>query len=249
MTSTAFPTHHPIDQGFPVVSEEFIVHPHVYRLQLPTGIYISSPSGVSKIPLPPPGQIIQFPTGWSSVHIHSFQTHSSQPNIINTTVEQSGPYPSAGSTSDAIDQELLREAALVNQFEAFVRRARNERFVDGMGSDFATNVVQSIISNGRVAVAAWDRILIRTGNLYETGEELLRQLGLMRHDPTHQSRLRVLIYNLTSADPRIREAAILGLSFLEDASALAPLRLALSTETDPWLRQDLDAVIHQLEPI
>lgn len=162
----------------------------------------------------------------------------------------SSTYPrlhrSAGnSTADSIEQELLCENELTGQFVLFIRDAENEHFEDGMGSEFATRVHESMVNYGSVAVAAWERILWRMGNVNETGEELLRQFGLIENEPSRERRLRVLKDSLKSPDPRIRDAAGLGLSFLDDPSVLPALQTAHETETEGWLRDNLSLVIEQ----
>ena len=118
-----------------------------------------------------------------------------------------------------------------------------------MGSAFAAHVRDSVLAGGAAAVAAWERILLRNGNAHETGEELLRQLGLLRNAPSHSSRLRVLAASLSHPDPRMRDAAGLGLSFLHDPSALPKLRSVYSTESERWLQENLKPVIGQLEEL
>lgn len=152
----------------------------------------------------------------------------------------------ASSTADNIEQELLCESELARRFALFVCDAENERFEDGMGSEFANRVRESIVNYGPVAVAAWERVLWRMENANETGEELLRQLGLIEHHPSHARRLRVLKDSLKSPDSRIRDAASLGLSFLDDTSALLALQSAYGRETEGWLKENLKLVIDQL---
>lgn len=164
--------------------------------------------------------------------------------------DSSSTYPplqrsTENSTADSIEQELLCENELAGKFALFVRDAENEHFEDGMGSEFATHVHESVVNYGPVAVAAWERILWRMENANETGEELLRQFGLIEHEPSHERRLRVLKDSLKSPGPRIRDAAGLGLSFLDDPSALPALQTAHETETEGWLRDNLKLVIEQ----
>ena len=154
--------------------------------------------------------------------------------------------PVTSSTADNIDRELLCESELAIRFALFVFKAENERFEDGMGSEFATRVNESIVSYGPIAVAAWERVLWRMENANETGEELLRQLGLIEHLPSRARRLRVLKDSLKSHDSRIRDAAGLGLSFLDDTSALIALQSAYRRETEGWLKENLKLVIDQL---
>ena len=166
--------------------------------------------------------------------------------LADPAVRPSLGQPVASSTADSIEHELLCENALSGMFAFFVYEAENERFEDGMSSKFATRVYDSIVSYGPVAVAAWERLLWRLENTNETGEELLRQFGLIEHHPSRVRRLRVLKDSLKSPDSRIRDAASLGLSFLDDASALMALQTAYAVETERWLKENLKLVIDQL---
>ena len=137
--------------------------------------------------------------------------------------------------------------SLLEQLESYVHDARNERFADGMDSTFGHRIYQSIAEHGSAAVAAWERVLLHTGNRNETGEELLRQIGLVQHPPSHDARLCFLTASLKHSEPRLRDAAGLGLSLLDDPSALPALREAHSSESQRWLRDGIRLVITQLE--
>ena len=165
---------------------------------------------------------------------------------VHPSIQSPLDQPAASSTADNIEQELMCENELAKRFALFVSDAENERFEDGMGSGFATRVHESIVNYGPVAVAAWERVLWRMQNANETGEELLRQLGLIEHSPSRARSLRVLKDSLKSSDSRIRDAAGLGLSFLDDSSALIALQLAYGRETEGWLKENLKLVIDQL---
>lgn len=151
------------------------------------------------------------------------------------------------STSTFIEKELQLENRLVRGFSLFVHEAQNEIFADGMDSKLAGHIQDSIMKHSATAVAAWDRTLRKTNNAFETGEEILRQLGMLRHSPSHGPRLRVLTDCLNSPDPRIRDAAGIGLSFLDDPAALPKLKDACSREQELWVRQNLELVVEQLE--
>ena len=166
----------------------------------------------------------------------------------NATVSDFTPPEMARvSASTAIEREIQIETRLVQDFLIHVRQAREEIFADGMDSHFGRLVHKSIAEYGGTAVAAWERVLHIRRNAFETGEELLRQLGLNRHRNSHAPRRRVLTDSLTFEDPRIRDAAGLGLSFLNDRDTLPDLRSAKSRETEDWVREGLQLVIDQLE--
>ena len=153
----------------------------------------------------------------------------------------------ASATADLISEELLLEGQLAARFESYVAAAANERFSDGMGSHFADRIHGSVLEYGPVAVAAWERAVLKCRNRNETGEELMRQLGLLRDMRSHASRLRVLVDALARPDARVRDAAGIGLSLLEDPLALPKLRAAYDSETEPWVRDGIALVIDELE--
>ena len=153
----------------------------------------------------------------------------------------------ASATADLISEELLLEGQLAARFEGFVFAAGSERLSDGMGSLFADRVRESVLEHGPVAVAAWERAVLKCRNRNETGEELMRQLGLLRDARSHSARLRVLVDALARPDATVRDAAGIGLSLLEDPSALPKLRAAYDSETEAWVRDGIALVIDELE--
>ena len=180
-------------------------------------------------------------------HISAINDHDSTRCQNSTAKDSTTPFRSPSSTSAFVEKELQHENRLVRDFGLFVREAQNETFADGMDSKFAGHVQESILKNGATAVAAWERTLHKTDNAFETGEEVLRQLGVLRHSPSHGPRLRVLTDCLNFPDPRIRDAAGIGLSFLDDPAALPKLKDACSREQEIWVRQNLELVIEHLE--
>lgn len=160
---------------------------------------------------------------------------------------QSAVRRTASATADLISEELLVEGRLAARFEGFVAAAAGERFTDGMDSLFADRVRASVLSYGPVAVAAWERVVLKCRNRNETGEELMRQLGLLRDTGSHAARLRVLEDALARPDARVRDAAGIGLSLLGDPMALPKLRAAYDSETEAWVRDGIALVIDELE--
>ena len=128
-----------------------------------------------------------------------------------------------------------------------IDKAQGEIFTDGMDSTFADRIHQSIREQGTIAVNIWQQVINETGNEHETGEEFLRQLGILKDCPSHEARLQTLANFLDHPDPRIRDAAGLGLSFLDDAKALLMLKNAHTREVEPWLKRNFAQVIEQLE--
>ena len=135
------------------------------------------------------------------------------------------------------------------QFRKVISEAKGEQFFDGMASPLAEATRAIITANGPIAVEALQQVLNIQHDELAGIEEILRQIGLLQDESTRQVRLRLLADVLASPQKQIRDAAMLGLSFLEDKDALPYLRQALQRESAPWLNKNLEMVIEQLERI
>ena len=131
------------------------------------------------------------------------------------------------------------------ELAAQVRKARNKTFHDGLDSELARSIRQSIREHGTDAVDAWETILQE--DEFNAQDELLRQIGLLDDPGTRTARRRLLANCLDHPDCRLRDAAGLGISFLDDPEALPELREALVHEETAWVRSNLQLVILQLE--
>ena len=136
---------------------------------------------------------------------------------------------------------------LEGEFREFVLQAQHETFTDGMNSRFADRIQDSIRDHGIDAVSAWKKVIGETDNVYETCEEFLRQIGRADDDVSHKARMLVLLDHLEHANPRIQDAALIGLSSLDDASALPMLRKMYARETATWMMHNIRQVIEQFE--
>lgn len=71
----------------------------------------------------------------------------------------------------------------------------------------------------------------------------------MDHAPSYRFRLWLLERSLNCSQARIRDGAILGLSYLNDPHAISYLKLAIGLEKCTELREDMEQVLEQLESI
>ena len=127
-----------------------------------------------------------------------------------------------------------------------VDAARDELFLDGMDSSLSVAIDSAVRVYADSALRAVDSLLSSGKPNVETSEEILRVLGSIEDARTHQGRLTILVAYLQSVDPRIRDAAMLGLASLDDPTAIGPLRRAVSNETSSQLKRNLEAVLEQL---
>ena len=144
-------------------------------------------------------------------------------------------------------QALLLEEQLLGYFIKLVWEAVDEVFLDGMESAFSQAVKNVIGGYGDIAVYAIERLLSSQKANAETAGEILRQIGSIEDSSTHRSRLTVLTDQLKSPDPRIRDAASLGLAALDDPTAISDVQTALKRESSPRLRENLKLVLDQLQ--
>jgi hypothetical protein len=139
---------------------------------------------------------------------------------------------------ETIDGELLTIFAL----------GKEVVFEDGMKSAFSSGLITFIKRYGNVAVEALaDSIASYKVNL-EIASEALRWVGQIENDATHQQRLRLLEHSLSSSSARIRDAASLGLAFMDDPHAIPYLEQAFDKEEIDLLRDNLLQVLEQLHP-
>jgi hypothetical protein len=142
-----------------------------------------------------------------------------------------------------IPEELEREVE--RAFEA----AREEEFEDGMESQFSKKLLALIQTRGDLAVEAVNRVIFDKNSDAEVAAEAMRWLGQLRDRETHSYRVWVLKQGLESASPRIRDGAVLGLSFLGDPRVIPDLEQAYVRETVAELRSDIQAVLDWLKRV
>ena len=142
--------------------------------------------------------------------------------------------------------ELNQEGILFHMLNKLFRDSRDETFEDGMDSTFSDSLNRIVLYWGKPAIQALGRV-VRMNTDGEVVEEALRQIGRMKDIKTHYYRLALLKLELASPDPRIRDAALIGIEAMDDPAAVPNLQIALSREKYEPLRQNIKAVIDQLQ--
>ena len=139
------------------------------------------------------------------------------------------------------------EEELVNYFKGILGEAADEVFSDGMETAFSRRLIAVVENRGEIAVRAIRRVLSSGRADAEAEGEILRQMGSIEDHRTHRDRLMLLIDKLQSPDPRIRDAASLGLAALDDPVATRAVQRAVEKETSSQLRGNLQLVLDQLQ--
>lgn len=148
------------------------------------------------------------------------------------------------STSKFVNSNVLEKQA-----NSIFINAKEEIFEDGMESQFSRNLSQFIVSFGHPAMEAIINLLLSNSVNTEVASEALRVIGRLNHKITYRDRLWLLERGLYNSSARVRDGAILGLAFMNDSIAIAPLKSAIDRERIPELQQDMKQVLAQLEGI
>ena len=125
--------------------------------------------------------------------------------------------------------------------------ACDEVFEDGMDTAFSNNLNHIVQVYGEIAIHALERVIHSDHVDVDVVEEALRQVGSMDDVQTHYCRLVLLERKLISPNSRIRDAASIGIEAMDDPAAIESLQKAISNEQYGQLRQNLEAVLAQLQ--
>jgi hypothetical protein len=154
------------------------------------------------------------------------------------------PLQTGSSTAPTRDPRYMEK---LQRFRVAFQRAAKEHFEDGMDSDFtdelealvrgfrndARTILSSLLGDQTISPSVW--------------AEAMRWLGRAGGLLSNSSRLWLLEKGLTSIHAAIRDGATLGLSSLDDPSAITYLERAAANEPLTGLRQDMEDVISQLK--
>lgn len=156
-------------------------------------------------------------------------------------------YPVTVGATSGVTPTANLEDQLVDYFQRLGTNAIEEVFLDGMESNFSRRLTAALVAHGETAVRAIERIINLDTTSVEVVGETLRHIGYLEDLRTHQTRLIVLVRQLESTDPRIRDAAALGLAALDDPQAIDALLETLNRESSSQLKGNLRIVLNQLQ--
>lgn len=127
--------------------------------------------------------------------------------------------------------------------------AKDEYFEDGMRSYFAAKLEQFIERHGIVGVNLLGNIIDRSSTSPRVAAEAMRWIPRIDQPVTYEARRALLEKNLLHPHAYVRDGAVLGLSSLDDAHSIAPLRDAIQAERNSELRTDMEQLLAELESI
>jgi hypothetical protein len=146
------------------------------------------------------------------------------------------------SSITAPSSERIAEA----RFASVFRGAAEERFEDGMESAFSRNLESTVRRYGLKSFEILTRLLADPTMPASVWAEAMRWLGRADDALPLQRRLWLLEKGLTSPSASVRDGALLGLSSIDDASAIPYVERAIAVETIGELRADMRQLLAQL---
>lgn len=158
------------------------------------------------------------------------------------SAERGETHAGAG-VAPAASQEELAVSELQNLFE----KAEEMRFEDGMETEVSRGLRFVLTRYGLEGCRALANV-IRTGApTTDALMETLHFLGRFDDPPTKDECLRILVTSLKHPSPIVRDAAAIGLAYMDDKRAISTLKKAAKSEPIKDLRADLVEVVRQLE--
>ena len=171
------------------------------------------------------------------------------PSQISSSSE---PWPTKLTTKTGLASKAIEDppqvsvTELIASFLAIVQENSDEVYQDGMESLLSQYIHASIGKYENAAVSAWGQLIGLESVNVGTAEEILRHVGMMSGPETQEHRLSILINSLQSVNPRIRDAASLGIAAMDDPNALGDMEKAFAREESEQLKANLALVIEQL---
>lgn len=119
-------------------------------------------------------------------------------------------------------------------------------FVDGMESDFSVRIISLIKENTSASRQEVTAIILDEEHPEDAGEAL-RWIGRVECENSLGFCRQMLELGIKSPHARVRDGAVLGLTSLGGAFALATVEKALKRETCPELQKDMQQSIQSLK--
>lgn len=175
--------------------------------------------------------------------MQAFSAIGSPMGRIMLTVESASHATAPNLTDAAVAKS---ENPILPKVRRIVEESAWETFADGMESALSRKLHSLIQTRGNEAVGAIRDFIAGVPDDLESAEEILRQVGYSEDAPTRRARLELLISSLYSSNPRIRDAASLGVAAMDDPTAIDALETAVACEPSALLRHSFTLALEQL---
>ncbi|MBN3908608.1 MAG: HEAT repeat domain-containing protein [Nostoc sp. NMS1] len=153
------------------------------------------------------------------------------------------------SSENSTQHELNNRCSeiIYSELETLFITGKEEYFEDGFESNFSRGLISCVQKYGNDAIEAITCFIVYEKISPEVASEALRWLGEINHPESYKFRLWLLERSLNCPSSRVRDGAILGLSYLNDPHAITYLERAIEQEKIMELREDMKQVLAQLK--
>jgi HEAT repeat protein len=133
------------------------------------------------------------------------------------------------------------------QVQLAFHAAAEEDFEAGVESRFSRRLSLLLARYGQAAIGPIEHMIASEHISDLVKWEALRVLGQVESPSTYDQRLRILQSKLMDPSRWVRDGAALGLSWMEDPTAIPALRKAIEQEPTQELRRNLTTLLYHLE--
>jgi hypothetical protein len=139
--------------------------------------------------------------------------------------------------------DLQTQQTAISLLDAY----RHQEFDTDISSEFTSDLDTFVQTNGQAAISIISNLM--NSQLFNVNiiSETLKALGRIESESTKEQRYHLLMRFVNHDSAIIRDAAVSGLSFLDDNRALRQLYMLLETETVPILKNNIQVAINSLE--
>jgi hypothetical protein len=151
---------------------------------------------------------------------------------------------------------VMRKAVIVSEGEVgklqekvarIFQRGAEENFEDGIISRFSSEICSLVMNKGDSALLEISHLILNEKVAPELASEALRWLGRVDDSNTYSCRSWLLQKSLGCSSAYVRDGAALGISSMNDVSAIPFLEKAIECEKCAELKRDLEEVLAQLK--
>jgi hypothetical protein len=135
----------------------------------------------------------------------------------------------------------------INYLENLFNKASNEVFFDGEPSQFSKNLNEFFNKNGIIAIKALNDFLSLEHRDHNAIGEALNWIAELRFAPSRPYQWHILEKMLKNSNSKIRDAAVLGFSILNDTNAVNILKNAAANEPIKEIQMLMLQVAKELE--
>lgn len=168
--------------------------------------------------------------------------------ILSSNDLQSNPVAEIEAFTKDIEERVSTNI-LIRKLVDIFRGFQGTQFFNGRDSIFSLIMDRQIFVFADSLANALEKAILSDETPKNVAYEALRWLGYTNHPPTYINRIKVLLKFLQKEDPRIRDSALVGLSYFEDKSIIPNLEAALTGESVDEIRAFIEDMIFDLKSL